>query len=300
MTALGEVRSLLAYHRRHDARLAHHDHSNVYCKAVRDLNAFGLSGLAGRRVLDLGCGQRYAFALQACAAGATVTALDTDYVAPGPLPAMLWHMLRHDGLKRAAKSAVRMVLFDRRYYTQLEAESGTKLRSFAPRISFVVADPNAARYELASESFDVIASNAVVEHVRDVYQFAAEVKRLLAPGGCFYCIIHNFYSLSGGHNTDWSYPDDSPPANVPPWDHLRANRFPPWVYLNRLKPEEYEAAFSAHLDVVQFEGVDVNHDPGKTEGARFLTQDVEKELAAYPSTLLLTRAWSVICRKGDA
>jgi hypothetical protein len=133
--------------------------------------------------------------------------------------------------------------------------------------------------------------------VDDVPKFAKEVERLLESGGYFYGIIHNYFSLSGGHNLDWAFADENPPADVPPWDHLRENRFPTWAFINRLKPEQYKDAFTEHLEVVSFEGVGINHDIGELEGERFLTPEIEAELKEYPRDLLLTRAWRIVCKK---
>jgi len=117
-------------------------------------------------------------------------------------------------------------------------------------------------------------------HTRDTQRFASEIRRLLNEKGYFYSIIHNFYSLSGGHNLEWAFPDDHPSEKVPPWDHLRENRFPTWVTLNRLRPEEYKKAFSEHLDILLFEGRDINHNPGGLEGVEFLTPEVSAKLAS--------------------
>lgn len=291
-----EIRDLLSYHSQFSERQAHHDCVNVFGKTMRDLSQVGLTSLVGKRVLDLGCGQRFPFALQCAAAGAEVTAMDLDYVQPDAWPLALTRIWKHNGLKRALKSTVRRFLFDQRYYTALENEAQRSLRPHISRISFVVADPQAASYPLPGEKFDLIASNAVVEHVQDVSLFAAEVHRLLRKGGHFYALIHNFYSISGGHALEWAYPDEHPSAKIPPWDHLRENRFPAWTYLNRLKPNEYEAAFAEHLKVLSFEGRNVHHDPGQ-EGERYLTPDIEAALSTYPRELLLTRGWCVICRK---
>jgi SAM-dependent methyltransferase len=144
---------------------------------------------------------------------------------------------------------------------------------------------------------DLVVSNAVLEHVADVPKFSAEVARLLDSGGYFYAIIHNFYSLSGGHSLEWAFPDEFPSSNVPPWDHLRENHFPAWTYLNRCKPEQFKNAFAKYLSIVRFEGVGINHDAGELEGECFLTADIAVELKAYPRDLLLTRSWCIICRK---
>lgn len=292
-----EIRELLSYHKKYGQRFAEHDCKNVFEKAIKDLNSLGFGTLEGKKVLDLGCGQRFPFALQCAAAGADVTALDLDYVKPDTLPLAFLRTVKYNGLKRACKSLLRKLLFDKSYYCYAERTAGKPLQNYCSRINFVVADPEAETYPLPSNSFDLIASNAVIEHVDNVSRFAAEICRLLRMGGYFYGIIHNFYSLSGGHNLEWAFPDEQPSQKVLPWDHLRDNRFPSWAPLNRLLPEEYQKAFSEHLEILLFEGRDINHDPGGLEGERFLTSEVAAELTAYPRELLLNRSWCIICRK---
>ena len=292
-----EIQELLYYHSKHGKHFAEHDCRNVFEKTIKDLNFLGLGSLKGKEVLDLGCGQRFPFALQCVGAGANVTALDLDYAKPDILPLAFLQTVKYNGLKRACKSLLRKLLFDGTYYDSLERVTGKPLRDCRSRINFIVADPHAESYPLPSNSFDLIASNAVIEHVNNVSRFAAEICRLLRMGGYFYGIIHNFYSLSGGHNLEWAFPDEQPSQKIPPWDHLRKNRFPSWAPLNRLLPEEYEKAFSEHLEILLFEGRDINHDPGGLEGERFLTSKVAAELTAYPWELLLNRSRCIICRK---
>jgi SAM-dependent methyltransferase len=277
--------------------MAEHDAHNVFEKTIRDLKKFGLDDIKEKRVLDLGCGQRYGFALQCAANDAKVTALDLDYVKPDLLLLAFYRTIKQNGAKRAIKSIVRRMLWDRGYYRTLTAYAVKPLLSYRSRIDFIVSNPTSGNYPLPSSSFDLIASIAVVEHVANVQDFAAEITRLLVSGGYFYSIIHNFYSLSGGHNLEWAYPDESPSSKVPPWDHLRENRFPAWTYLNRYKPEEYKFAFGKYLSILSFDGVDIHHDANSVEGERFLTKDIVDELKPYPKDLLLTRAWRLICRK---
>ena len=294
---LREIRELFSFHGKLTPQMARHDVHNVAGKAMRDLQQFGFEGIGGKRMLDLGCGQRFAFALQCAAAGAKVTALDLDYVKPHFLPVALFHIAKHNGVKRALKSMVRRIMWDSQYYRELEENAGKPLRPYMSKINFVVADPTGGGYPLPSSSFDLIASNAVLEHVSDLEKFAQEVARLLDTGGYFYAVIHNFFSLSGGHNLDWTRPDENPPSAVPPWDHIRENRFPVWVRLNRCKPEDYTTAFSQGLRILRFEGVGINHDAGELEGEKLLTPEIAAELAEYPRELLLTRAWVMICKK---
>lgn len=295
---LREVRELYTYHAKSTVRFAEHDVHNVFEKTIRDLKPYGFNEIRGKSVLDLGCGQRYPFALQCAAYDAKVTALDINYIKPEFLPFAFYHMVQHNGIKRAAKSTLRRVLWDKRYYHTLETSAAKPLLSRHARINFVVADPTSAHYPLPSSTFDLIVSNAVLEHVLDVPKFAAEVARLLKTGGYFYAIIHNFYSLSGGHNLEWAFPDELPSSNVPPWDHLRQNHFPAWTSLNRYTPEQFKDAFAKDLSLLRFEGVGIHHDTDEAEGERYLTADIAAELKSYPRDLLLTRSWCMVCRKG--
>ena len=70
------------------------------------------------------------------------------------------------------------------------------------------------------------------------------------------------------------------------------------AYLNRLLPSDYYRAFAERLEVLLFEGTDINHVRG-LEGEELLTSEVSAELAAYPGELLLRRLWCIICKKAS-
>lgn len=292
-----EIKDIYNYHQRSTKKIAIHDYENVYKKAIEHLKAFGFGSVEGKEILDLGCGARFPFSLLAASEGANVTALDISYVKPHALPVFFWKIARANGIKRAAKSVVRKVLFDKLFMKEMEKCAGRDLQKFIPRINFVLADPSAADYPLPSEKYDLVTSNAVLEHVEDVKKYFAEAARLLKKGGLCYAIIHNYYSISGGHNLECAYPDTNPSARVQPWDHLRKNQYPTHIYLNKLKPDAYKAAAAASLEVLLFEGRDIDHNAGGLEGEKFLTAEVQKELSQYPKDLLLTRSFCIICRK---
>jgi SAM-dependent methyltransferase len=292
-----EIKDIYHYHERSTRDFAKHDYNNVYKKAIKDLGAFGFGSVKGKEVLDLGCGARFPFSLLAASEGANITALDISYVKPHALPVFFWKIARANGIKRAAKSVMRKALFDKMYLKQMEASAGMDLSPFIPKINFILADPTAADYPLPSDKYDLIASNAVLEHVDNVKKYFVEVSRLLKKGGLSYGHIHSYYSISGGHNLECAFPDTSPSSRVAPWDHLRSNQYPTHIYLNKLKPEDYKAAAAASLEVLLFEGRDINHNSGGLEGEKFLTPEVQIELPQYPRELLLTRSYCIICRK---
>ena len=294
---LQEIKTIYHYHHRATREIAIHDYNNVYKKTIKDLGAFGFGPIAGKEVLDIGCGSRFPFSLLAASEGANITALDISYVKPHALPVFFWKILKANGVKRAAKSVVRKALFDKLYLKYLEACAGIELSPFIAKINFLLADPTAAKYPLSSNKYDLTTSNAVLEHVSDVKKYFEEVSRVLKRGGLSYGLIHNYYSISGGHNLEWAYPDTHPAPGVAPWDHLRSNQFPAHIYLNKLKPEDYKAAAAASLEVLLFESRDINHDAGGLEGEKFLTPEVRAELLQYPRELLLSRSYCIICKK---
>jgi len=215
-------------------------------------------------VLEVGCGQRAVIPLLFAARGAEACAVDVEMPTYRMGVPGLLRMLRNNGAHRALKSVIRHVLFDRRFFAGLERACGVNLRPF-PAIDVRLAD--AARTELPKDRFDLVVSFHVLEHVVDVEATVRNINSALKPGGVGYAVVHLFPSLSGGHCFDWqyaldpSYPDWGIPAAVPPWDHLRENRYPSDSFLNRLRLSDYRDIFRRCMLVVaedlQREGEDL-------------------------------------------
>jgi len=85
-------------------------------------------------------------------------------------------------------------------------------------------------------------------------------------------------------------------SNIPPWDHLRENKFPSFANLNKVEPDEVRDIFSKYFTLMLLEGRDMNHDPGKYEGEKFYTEEIANELSMYPKELLLTCSYCLIGR----
>lgn len=125
----GQLVQLLGYHAKWTSRFAARDVHAVFEQTMPDLRAHGFGELPRKRVLDLGCGPMYPFALQCAAHGARVTALDVRYVEPRPLAAAFWHALSHDGLQTSAKLVSRRILI----CADLLPRPGSRGEAAAPR-----------------------------------------------------------------------------------------------------------------------------------------------------------------------
>ena len=295
---ISEIKQLLKFHIGNQHLLASHDLNHVFNQTMFDLKEILKTyELCDKEVLDLGCGQRYPFSLLCSLNNANVTALDIDYIKPGNIFLIFFRILYYNGIKRVIKTIFRKIFLDTKYYTILTKQSQKTINTYKRKINFILYDPNSGEYPLDSSTFDLITSNAVLEHVNDVDQFAKELYRLLKNDGVFYGIIHNYYSISGGHNLEWAFPDTKPSSTIPPWDHLLDNKFPTFVYLNKLKPEEYKQIFSKYFDILFFNGCGLNHIEGEFEGLSYYKNSLDERLKKYSKELLTTRAYKIIIKK---
>jgi SAM-dependent methyltransferase len=121
-----------------------------------------------------------------------------------------------------------------------------------PRISF--AGMNAMQLGIASSSFDLVFSRAVLEHVRDVEKFFAGAHRVLRAGGLFHADFGPLWHTYGG-----------PHIGALGFEHLRipwgeylekaraiGNGWERWIeegLFNHLRLEEYLASFTKYFKV---------------------------------------------------
>ncbi len=246
-----------------------------------------LGPLQGQRVLDVGCGRTYPFTLLFHSLGARVTGID---IAPIPRDARaFWEIFREGGARAAASSLATRLLWDRPYYRELARAAPFPLR---PR-GVDLRRMDAAALAFPDGTFDLAVSNAALEHMPDVPAVLRELRRVLRPGGILHVEIHLFPSLSGGHNIPWSVPGTEVVdlGGVPPWDHLRENRFPAPVFLNRLREHEYRDMVEREFRVLLWEAE-------FWEPEHLLTPALEAELTAkgYTREELLKRSVVVVAQ----
>jgi hypothetical protein len=241
---------------------------------------------ANLTILEIGCGQRATQTMLLQAAGAQIMGIDREFPTYRLGLARLGHIIRINGWERALKSWLRHVFFDQEFFRELSRQAGQKFPPDRVNVGLM----NAAHLAFPDDSFDFIFSSLVFEHIDNV-PAAAEVNRVLRAEGTAWINVHLFPSLSGGHHKDWTDPRKWPSPQVPPWDHLRENRYPADPSLNKLRLEDYRRIFAASLTVLE--------ESRGVEGEEILTPELETELTrkGYSQEDLLVREVAFRCRK---
>ncbi len=262
---------------------SHRDFAREHVEFYRRMRE-RVGDVAGRRVLDVGCGKTFWLTLLLASDGADATGVDTESVGTGRGWSKWRRIARQNGFERALRTAAWDLLFARGYYRELE-------RAFGKPLAFGRCDLrtyDGTRLDFADGSFDLIVSHEVFEHVAELDGLLGSLRRAMKPDARTYIYIHGFTSLSGGHHIAWKHPDSRPSRVVPPWDHLRERRYadiPSW--LNGLREADYRRAFERGFAILDWLRIG-------PEGAALLTPEIRQELAQYSSDELLTKGYIVI------
>ncbi len=241
------------------------------------------------RILDIGCGQTARQVVLFHTDGADATGIDIDISTYKISIPLFFKIIRTNGVERAMKSLARHILFDKKFFRELSLEYVKPL--VFDNVDVRIMD--ATKMYFASDSFDLIFSNVVFQHIDNLEDAVKEVNRVLKRSGIAAIYIHLFPSISGGICHEWLSPEQSSSSKVPPWDHLRENKYPVNMHLNKIKLNEYRKIFSFHTNVIE--------EQLSTEGEQFLTQVIEDELniKGYTREDLLTRTVLFLVRKKD-
>jgi SAM-dependent methyltransferase len=199
-------------------------------------------------------------------------------------------MLRSNGLRRTTKTIARKVLgIDRRQTHELRSLVGGgdhgRLR---------VLQMDASRMSFEDGAFDFVYSFAVFQHLERPDRVAAEMHRVLRPGGVAYLDFILYTSRTGSHDLRLL---GGGTADIPLWAHLRpahAHDVQQSAYLNRLRLDEWRSLFAKEMPGSEL----VLSAPDRVwleEEARRL-QD-SGELADYAIEDLVTTKVGVIWRK---
>ncbi|MBN2760061.1 MAG: methyltransferase domain-containing protein [Rhodobacteraceae bacterium] len=192
-------------------------------------------------VLELGAGQTRLFLMTTALTNRAI-GLDLEPTPDHLGLADIWRIWRQNGALRAIKTLGRYALgIDRKTRAELARQLGVRPAQLKTQI--VAGDALAMPF--ADASFDAVVSTSVFEHLPDPAQAAAEVARVLRPGGVAHMITHLYTSHTGAHDMRL-FVD---PKALPPWPHLRdATRglVQPNSYLNEWRLAQYRRGFEDH------------------------------------------------------
>ncbi len=215
-----------------------------------------------------------------------MTGIDAEVTDPQVHLRKYLHIARRNGIERALRTWFWDYRYARPYYLALARNVPFALRFDGIDLRAM----DATALDFPDNTFDLVVSHEVFEHLPDVPGTLESLARVLKPGGRTYIYIHNYTSLSGGHHIAWKYPDTEPSAIVPPWDHLRENRhsdIPSWI--NRLRECEYRGMFESLFDILDWI-------PLKEEGRALLTPPLREELAQFSEQELLTKGFVIVAK----
>lgn len=236
-------------------------------------------------LLEIGPGQTRMFLM---ITGLTNRAIGVD-MEPRPDRlgvADIWRIWRENGTLRAIKTLGREILgIERKTRAELARQLG--VRTALLRTHIVPGD--AQHLPFKDASFDAVVSTSVFEHLPDPAQAAAEVARVLRPGGVAHMITHLYTSHTGAHDTRL-FVD---PHALPPWSHLRAKTrdlVQANSYLNEWRLADYRRVFEDHWpdhsDWLGIEDYPAQSDLDRLRAAGELQGYSDEELRA---SVLITR-----------
>jgi SAM-dependent methyltransferase len=261
--AAANMARLYATVRRDEQRIAH-----KLGRPVRDL-----------RILEIGPGQGME---RACYFGVhnQVVGLDLDVIPRGfDVPGYV-HVIQKNGFGRLAKTIGRKVILAPSNRAAWEQVVGTRPM---PYPSMIYGD--ICRAALDPESFDLILSWSVFEHLPDPEQALKNIIDALRPGGIFYLSLHLYTSHSGHHDIRAFTGLEE---QLPLWAHLRPsqrNHIHPSAYLNEWRLSQWRRLM-AGLAPGSTEYLE-SYDNWTKFGPR-LVPSVRQELAEYSDEELFT------------
>lgn len=206
------------------------------------------SSLIGKDILDIGPGQNKRF-MHCFGVDNTVTGIDMDVLPDSLGLADLVAMYRQNSMVRLIKTVGRKLLrSDQRFVKDLYRELEASPKSAA----IPVQSGNAERMSFREDSFDMVYSFSVFEHLKEPRAAIREVVRVLRPGGVAQISLHLYTSHSGCHDpkifANWQ-------PEAPFWPHLRP-RFQSTVeensWLNKISLAEWQEVFQGEMPGVSF------------------------------------------------
>jgi SAM-dependent methyltransferase len=206
------------------------------------------------KILVLGCGYAYQDVVLFSNYTKNVVGLDlvTAYYRDGIIRG--WRASKNSGenLLYYLLKIMYFQYFYSRQYRQFTNLSGHPIN----HKEYILKSYDGNKMPFDDETFDIVISNAVLEHVENMDLLFQEVIRVTKHNGYSYHNWHNYYSFSGGHAPESL-------CLKHPWGHLRG------LYethgINKLTPDEIKSYFLRYFNILAFHQLD-GYDHKKADG----------------------------------
>jgi SAM-dependent methyltransferase len=247
--------------------------------------------VSGLDLLEIGPGQRSPYQYYFSNSNSYV-GIDIEPLQTGSLIAGVIDDLRKRGSARALKTLGRRLLgVDRRFHSEM----CRRLRIDARAGEIVCME--AGQMEFEDDSFDLVLSRSVFEHLPEPKLVMSEISRVLRPGGMAYIITHLYTSDSGIHDTRIFSGNR---GGIPFWAHLRPeqqHKVRANSYLNKIRLDQYRKDFERYWPGVEHHLIeDAGEDKKRAlEGLRNASA-----LSEYSDEELLSTSLISIWRKPEA
>lgn len=204
--------------------------------------------LANLDVLELGPGQLLG-QMPYLSQKNRVSAADRDIIACGFQPAQYIRMVINNGVARTLKTVGRKVMgVDRRYREEL-----CRVLSIRSLPDFTVVQADADNLTFGDNSFDLVYSRAVFQHVPAPARALKEITRVLRPGGIAYISLQPYTSPTGCLDPRVLYGAVDNELGL--WPHLRAelkDKVRPNAYINKLGLRDWRRVFTEESNMPAF------------------------------------------------
>lgn len=205
----------------------------LYERHTADIKTLRPDGLLGAKVLEVGPGPHLGTSFLCALSGAQAVAID---IYPYLLPE---HMSVIEALTAMVRKKPELMFPDAPQDLEAHLADTVVLRdgqlSFNPQRLQYRCPCDAANTGLPGESFDLVFSHAVFEHVRQPREVLLETARLLKVGGVA------SHQIDLRNHIDQSRPNAHRYVSHRTWQWMTSNRS---VFINRLARSDWEALYA--------------------------------------------------------